>query len=171
MLIQVPRVIVDVHRRNAARSWLAPTEKGKKKPDQKAGLFISEAAGLDQLLQLRDGFEQVRHQAVIGHLEDRRFFVLVDRNDHFGVFHTGQMLDRAGNTDRNVQLWRNDFAGLTDNLMGLPTVTLSTLPIAMAASVATTALAGSVVSASQQRNSTNRLNTTSTLYPLFTVRL
>jgi hypothetical protein len=81
------------------------------------------------------------------------------------------MLDRAGNTDRNVQLWRNDFAGLTDNLMGLPTVTLSTLPIAMAASVATTALAGSVVSASQQRNSTNRLNTTSTLCLLFTVRI
>jgi hypothetical protein len=77
-------------------------------------LFISEDPGLNQLLKLRYGFEQISHQAVISHLEDRRFFVLVDRNDHFGVFHTGQMLDRAGNTDRNVQLWRNDFAGLTD---------------------------------------------------------
>src|SRR5690349_1818443 len=89
-------------------------QKYKKKPDQTVGLFISEAAGLDQLLQLRDGFEQVRHQAVIGHLEDRRFFVLVDRNDHFGVFHAGQVLDRAGDTDGDVQLWRNDLAGLAD---------------------------------------------------------
>ncbi len=77
-------------------------------------LFIVEEAGSDQLLQLRDCFEQIRYQTVIGHLEDRRFFVLVDRNDHLGVLHARQMLDRAGDTDRDVQLWRNDLAGLTD---------------------------------------------------------
>lgn len=95
---------------------ISPVEKGprKKKPGHSTGLFISEAAGLDQLLQLGYGFEQVRDQAVISHLEDRCFFVLVDRYDHFGVFHTGQVLDRAGDTDRDVQLWRNDFAGLAD---------------------------------------------------------
>src|SRR5450830_360290 len=86
----------------------------KKNPAKRPGSFISQAAGSDQLLELGNGFEQIRHQAVIGHLEDRSVFVLVDRDDHLGVLHTGQMLDRAGDTDGDVQLWRDDLAGLAD---------------------------------------------------------
>src|SRR3990167_7320300 len=79
--------------RRKSMATLSTQIRNKKKPDQKVGLFISQATGLDQLLELGDGFEQVSHQAIIGHLEDRRFFVLVDRNDHFGVFHAGQVLE------------------------------------------------------------------------------
>jgi hypothetical protein len=32
--------------------------------------------------QLGNGSEQVRNQPVVGNLEDRRFRILVDRNDH-----------------------------------------------------------------------------------------
>ena len=69
-----------------------------------SGFFCTRETGLNQFLQLRYSFEQVSDQTVIGYLEDRRFFILVDRNDHFGIFHTGQVLDRAGDTDSDVQL-------------------------------------------------------------------
>src|SRR5690606_13762303 len=59
-------------------------------------------------------FKQVSNQTVVRDLEDRRFLVLVDRNNDFGVLHTGQMLDRAGDTDGDVQARSNDLAGLTD---------------------------------------------------------
>src|SRR5690606_37548117 len=42
------------------------------------------------------------------------FFVLVDRHDHLGVLHARQVLDRTANTDGDVQLRRDDLAGLTD---------------------------------------------------------
>src|SRR5690606_33798227 len=68
----------------------------------------------DQLLELRHGFEQVSHQAVVSHLEDRGFFVLVDGDDDLGVLHTGQVLNGTGDADRDVQLRSDDLAGLTD---------------------------------------------------------
>src|SRR5690606_11928182 len=64
--------------------------------------------------QLRYRLEQVGNQAVVGNLEDRRFFVLVDRHDHLGVLHAGQVLDGTGDAHGDVQLRRNDLAGLTD---------------------------------------------------------
>ena len=73
------------------------------------------AAALGQfLVHLRQGLEQVRHQAVIGHLEDRGLFVLVDGGDHLGILHTGQMLDGAGNAHRKVKIGRHHLAGLAD---------------------------------------------------------
>ena len=47
-------------------------------------------------------------------LEDRRFGVLVDRDDRARVLDAGQVLDRARDADREVQLRRNDLAGLAD---------------------------------------------------------
>lgn len=48
--------------------------------------FLKPGRKLQNFLQLffklRNGFEQVRYQTIIGNLEDRRFFILVDRNDH-----------------------------------------------------------------------------------------
>src|SRR5450631_314462 len=38
---------------------------------------------------------EIRDQTVIGDLENRRIFVLVDRDDHLGILHAGEMLDRA----------------------------------------------------------------------------
>src|SRR6476619_4190962 len=64
--------------------------------------------------QLGNGSEQVLDQAVVGDAEDRRLLVLVDRNDDLRVFHAGKMLDRAADADRDIQLRRDDLAGLAD---------------------------------------------------------
>src|SRR6516225_1964773 len=67
-----------------------------------------------QPLDLWNDLEQITDEAEIGHLEDRRFAVLVDRDDRARILDTGEMLDRAGDADRDVQLWRDDLAGLAD---------------------------------------------------------
>src|SRR5664279_4640365 len=64
--------------------------------------------------QLRNRLIEIRDQAVIGDLEDRRVLILVDRHDHLGILHAGEMLDRAGNADRDVELRRHHLAGLAD---------------------------------------------------------
>src|ERR1700730_2511189 len=38
---------------------------------------------------------EIRDQTVIGDLENRRILILVDRDDHLGILHSGEMLDRA----------------------------------------------------------------------------
>src|SRR5471032_139029 len=43
----------------------------------------------------RHHFEHVAHDAIVGDLEDRRLFVLVDRDDRLARAHAGQMLDRS----------------------------------------------------------------------------
>src|SRR3989304_6106342 len=62
--------------------------------------------------QFRDHLEQIAHDAVIGHLEDRRFLVLVDGDDHPAVLHPGQVLDGAGDADRDVELGGHDLSGM-----------------------------------------------------------
>ena len=56
----------------------------------------------------------VADEAVVGHIEDRRIGVAVDGHDRARVFHACQMLHGAGNSHRDVQFWRHDFAGLAD---------------------------------------------------------
>ena len=48
-----------------------------------------------ELLDLRQQLEQIAHQAEVGHLEDRRFRILVDRDDRAGILDARQVLDRA----------------------------------------------------------------------------
>src|SRR4029434_11024532 len=64
--------------------------------------------------QLGHDLEQIAHDAVVGNLEDRRFLVLVDRNDGLAVLHAGEMLDRAGDADGDVEVGRHHLAGLAD---------------------------------------------------------
>ena len=79
-----------------------------------AGLF----AELGQLgLELRQHLEQVADQAVIGDLEDRRLLVLVDGDDDLAVLHAGEVLDGARDADGDVELRRDDLAGLADLLV------------------------------------------------------
>src|SRR2546425_1480659 len=59
-------------------------------------------------------FEQVRLEAVVGNAEDRRLGVLVDRDDHLRILHARQVLDRAADAGGDVQLGRDDLAGLAD---------------------------------------------------------
>src|SRR5665213_1465577 len=69
---------------------------------------------LQQLAQFRDDFEQVPDQAVVRHLENGRLGVLVDGDDGAGVLDAGEMLNRTGNADRDIQLRGDDLAGLPD---------------------------------------------------------
>src|SRR4029450_7842363 len=53
--------------------------------------------------QLGHDLEEIAHDAVVGNLEDRGFLVLVDRNDGLAVLHAGEMLDRAGDADGDIE--------------------------------------------------------------------
>src|ERR1700754_752313 len=64
--------------------------------------------------QLGHDLEEITHDAVVGNLEDRGFLVLVDRNDGLAVLHAGEVLDRAGNADGDVEIGGHDLAGLAD---------------------------------------------------------
>ena len=77
-------------------------------------LIISSRRPPGHPLHLRNDLEQVADQADIGDLEDRRLAVLVDRDDGARVLDAGEMLDRARDADRHVQLRRDDLAGLAD---------------------------------------------------------
>src|SRR3954463_11735993 len=63
-------------------------------------------------LKFRQRLIEVGHQSIVGDLEDRRLLVLIDSNNHLGVFHPGEMLNGAGNSDRDVKLGRDHLAGL-----------------------------------------------------------
>src|SRR5690606_26109002 len=65
-------------------------------------------------LELRQQREQVAHQADVGDLVDRRVRILVERHERAGVLDAGQVLDRAGDAHRQVQLGGDDLAGLAD---------------------------------------------------------
>ena len=69
---------------------------------------------LQSLDQFRNCCEQVSFQTEVSHLEDGGFWILVDGHDDLRILHTGQVLDGAGDTANDIQLWRNDLAGLTD---------------------------------------------------------
>ena len=62
----------------------------------------------------RHGIEKIGHQPVIGNLENRRFIILVDGDNHLTVFHAGKMLNGPGNANRNIKVRRDDLAGLAN---------------------------------------------------------
>src|SRR5215467_14576760 len=64
--------------------------------------------------QFGDHLVEIRDQAIIGDLENRRVLVLVDRDDHLGVLHPGEMLNCAGDADRDIKFRRHHLAGLPD---------------------------------------------------------
>src|SRR6185312_4820971 len=72
------------------------------------------------LRQLGNRLVEIRDQTVISNLEDRRVLVLVDGDDHLGILHPGEMLDRAGDADRDVQARRHGLPGLADLSAVLP---------------------------------------------------
>ena len=77
--------------------------------------MASSWTGLGQLpLEPRQNLEEVTDEAISGHLEDRRLFVLVDRDDHLRVLHAGSMLNGPGDPDRDVEIERHHLAGLAN---------------------------------------------------------
>src|SRR5437763_1726052 len=57
---------------------------------------------------------EIGDKAIVGDLEDRRLLVLVDRDDHLGILHAGEMLDGARDADRDIEFRRHHLAGLAD---------------------------------------------------------
>src|SRR5258707_12959266 len=53
--------------------------------------------------ELRQGGIEIRHQSIIRDLEDRRFLVLVDRDDDFRVLHAGEMLNGTREADGDIK--------------------------------------------------------------------
>src|SRR5215217_5083696 len=73
--------------------------------------MVRESKGLFEFRQDR---EQIADEAVVCDLEDRGFLVLVDGDDDLAVLHAGEMLDRTGNADRDVELRSHHLARLPD---------------------------------------------------------
>ena len=55
-----------------------------------------------------------RHRAVVGDAEDRRLGIGVDRDDRLGGAHAGEVLDRAGDPEREVDAWLDGLARLAN---------------------------------------------------------
>src|SRR4051795_11919376 len=68
----------------------------------------------DLFRELRHDVEQITDDAAVDELEDRRLGVLVDGDDRLRCLHAGPVLDRAGDADRHVELWRDGLACLPD---------------------------------------------------------
>src|SRR5829696_8380354 len=75
---------------------------------------FSRATLADELGQLRDDLVQVADDAEVRVLEDRRVRVFVDRDDDPGGLHAHLVLDRTGDSARDVELRRDRLAGLAD---------------------------------------------------------
>src|SRR5665647_2496623 len=79
-----------------------------------AGSVASALGFVDRFGGLRQDLEQVSDDTEVDQLEDRRFFVLVDRDDRLGRLHAGAVLDGAGDTRRDIELRGDLLAGLPD---------------------------------------------------------
>src|SRR3569623_1824822 len=64
--------------------------------------------------QFRHDLEQIADQADVRDLEDRCVLVLIDGDDRLGILHSGEVLDRARNADRDIDVRCDDLAGLAD---------------------------------------------------------
>src|SRR5579883_866452 len=64
--------------------------------------------------QLRENRQDISHHAQVSRREDRRMFVLVDRYNIFGTFHSGQVLNRATDSARDIEGWFDRLAGLSN---------------------------------------------------------
>src|SRR6266850_2151968 len=64
--------------------------------------------------------EEVAHDAVVGDLEDVGVGILVHRDDDLRRRHPREMLDRAGDPERDVQVWRDGLPRLSHLLFVRP---------------------------------------------------
>src|SRR6185437_7853665 len=69
---------------------------------------------LHRVGQHRHNLQYIAHDAVVRQLEDGCLAVLVDRDDRARRAHAGQMLDRAGDAARDVQVGTHEPPGLSD---------------------------------------------------------
>ena len=80
-------------------------------------MFVARRGGLlraNRSLEIGDNVEQIANQADICDLKYRCFLILVDCNDSPSILDSGEMLNSARNTDRDVKFGGNDLSGLAD---------------------------------------------------------
>src|SRR5262245_1004791 len=97
----------------------APTK--PRKSSQNASVWITafeRARGggscLDGLDDRRNDLEEIADDAVVGHFEDGRVGILVDRDDGAGALHADEVLDRAGDAEREIKLGRDGLPRAAD---------------------------------------------------------
>src|SRR5690349_24784831 len=99
---------------SGATHWAARSERRSKSRSAVQRESARRLQLLDLADQLGDGLFPLGDNAVVGDLEDRLVLVLVDRDDRLRTLHTGEVLNRAGDRDGEVEVRRDDLARLTD---------------------------------------------------------
>src|SRR5205814_3162788 len=59
-------------------------------------------------------FEQITDDSIVSDVKDGSFRILVDRDDRLRVLHADQVLNRAGDANRDVELWCDCLARRSD---------------------------------------------------------
>jgi hypothetical protein len=72
---------------------------------------------LEPLDQLGHNLIQITDDTVVGDLEDRSVFVIIDGDDYFGIHDPHGMLDLSRYADSEVQVWAGFFARKTYHLV------------------------------------------------------
>jgi hypothetical protein len=67
-----------------------------------ARILLRAFAFFDFFDELRDDFEDVTDDAEVGILKNRRFGILIDRDDELGSFHARKVLHGAGDTAGDI---------------------------------------------------------------------
>ena len=105
--------------RSARREYFASCGKsGSPKRRSYRGSYAAQPTGAARLSSSFSSsgrtWKRSADEAVVGDLEDRRLLVLVDGDDDLGILHAGEMLDGAGYAAGDVEVRRDDLAGLAD---------------------------------------------------------
>src|SRR6476646_10596955 len=90
------------------------TQKASVCTDVVAPFRRTSSLSLERLDHGGNDFEQVADDAVLGDLEDRRVGVLVDGDDGLAALHADQMLDGAGDAEREIELRGDGLAAAAD---------------------------------------------------------
>src|SRR5690606_3386654 len=67
--------------------------------------------------EFRDDVKSIPYDAIIGDFKEWGFGVIVDHDNGFRLTYAGKMLDRAGDTNSDIQVWTYCQARLSDVLL------------------------------------------------------
>src|SRR5687768_10985376 len=108
----LPAAFCNCASRSAAESPAGPPPTINTSTSSVSRSLISGISGLLELSNHRwHDLEQIANDAIVRDLEDRRIAIFINCDDRAGALHADHMLDRTGNAERHVQLWRNSLPG------------------------------------------------------------
>src|SRR5579875_284328 len=64
--------------------------------------------------EFRNSLVEVGHKPIVGHLEDRRIWIVINSYDDFRIFHARQVLYAARNTYSDIEVRGDHSTGLAD---------------------------------------------------------